>query len=76
MNEEKEPISLGDGDNPPAEIPPTIWINVNGRQEHEALLRDSDKMRSLGLDPLFERMVYLRRWGSWLNGCVDYSGKT
>jgi len=51
------------------------YINVNGREEHETMLRDSDKMHSLGLDPAYEKMVYLRRWGSWLNGCVDYSGQ-
>ncbi len=56
-------------------IPETKWINVKGREEHESLLRDSDKMWQMGLDPMYEKMVYLRRWGSWLNGCVDYTGK-
>ncbi len=62
------------GIDPPAHELPRKLINVNGREEHEAMLRDSDKMWSLGLDPVYEKMVYLRRWGSWLNGCVDYSG--
>lgn len=55
-----------DGIDPPAHIPETKWINVNGREEHEALLKDPEKMRSLGLDPYFETMVYLKRWG----GCL------
>ena len=65
-----EPIPLGnfgfDGEHPPAEIPETKWINVNGREEHEALLKDPAKMESLGLDPHFEIMVYLKRWGGFL----------
>ena len=60
---------------PPSERPETNWINIKGRVEHEELLRDPKKMFSLGLDPIYEKMVYLKRWGSWLNGCVDYSGK-
>jgi|GEM_PF-5959463 hypothetical protein len=52
----------------------TNWINVNGREEHEEMLRDSKRMHALGLDPAYEKMVYLRRWGSWLNGCENYSG--
>lgn len=65
-----------DAVDPPAEkLPEPIWIDVHGREEHEALLRDSDKMHSLGLDPVFEKMVYLKRWGSWLNGCVGYTGE-
>lgn len=38
------------------------------------MLRDSRRMHSLGLDPFMEPMIYLRRWGSWLNGCKNYSG--
>ncbi len=52
----------------------TIWVNIKGRDEHETLLRDSDKMHSLGLDPVYEKMVYLRRYGSWLNGSTNYLG--
>ncbi len=55
-------------------LPEPIWIDVKGREEHESLLRDSDKMWSLGLDPSFEKMVYLKRWGSWLNGCTNFTG--
>ncbi len=63
------------GITPPSERLETKWINVNGREEHEAMLRDSHKMHSLGLDPVFEKMVYLKRWGSWLNGSINYFGE-
>ena len=67
MNGESK-ISLNlEGIDPPIELPPRKWINVNGREEHEAMLRDEKKMLELGLDPYYERMVYLRRWGGWLN---------
>lgn len=55
------------GIDPPAEQIPVNYINVNGREEHEAMLKDEEKMLSLGLDPYFERMVYLKRWGGWLH---------
>jgi hypothetical protein len=67
-------ITLGDHLDPPAERPETKWINVQGREEHEALLRDSNKMWSLGLDPYYEKIVYLKRWGSWLNGSQNFDG--
>jgi hypothetical protein len=41
-------------------------INVSGREEHEAIIRDSAKCKELGLDQIYETIVYLRRWGSWL----------
>jgi len=69
------PVVNFGGLDPPAELPATRCIDVHGRVEHEAMLRDSDKMWSLGLDPAYEKMVYLRRWGSWLNGCENFSGK-
>lgn len=64
MSEETN-ISL-QGIDPPAEMIPVTWINVNGRQQHEAILKDEKRMLELGLDPFFERMVYLKRWGSYL----------
>ena len=68
-------IPLDDGIDLPAEkLPEPIWINVKGREEHESLLRDSKKMHSLGLDPYFEKITYLKRWGSWLNGSESLSG--
>lgn len=45
----------------------TKWINVKGREEHEELLRDAEKCAELGLDQYYEVMVYLKRWGGWLN---------
>jgi len=63
-----EPIPLSDeGIDPPPEQIAVKYINVNGRKEHEALLRDEKKMLELGLDPYFEIMVYLKRWDGWLN---------
>lgn len=58
---------LVDCENPLAELPPVKWINVNGREEHEALLKDSQKCTELGLDQVYETIVYLKRWGGWLN---------
>lgn len=58
--------SLSEGIEPPSELLPVKYINVNGREEHEAMLRDESKMLDLGLDPVFERIVYLKRWGGWL----------
>jgi hypothetical protein len=39
---------------------------VHGRQEHEAILRDAAKCKELGVDQIYEIVVYLKRWGSWL----------
>lgn len=61
-----EPIPLSDGIHPPAELLPVKWINVNGREEHEALLKDTEKCKELGLDQMYEIMVYLKRWDDWL----------
>lgn len=55
------------GIDPPAHELPVKYVNVQGREEHEAMLRDHPKMISLGLDPYFETIVYLKRWGGWLN---------
>lgn len=64
----KEPISLDiEGIDPPAHLPERNWINVNGREEHEAILKNHQRMISLGLDPIYETIVYLKRWGGWLN---------
>jgi hypothetical protein len=60
-------IPLSHDIDPPAEQIPVKYINVNGREEHEALLRDEAKMLELGLDPIYEKIVYLKRWGGWLN---------
>jgi len=55
------------GIDPPAELPPQRQINVHGREEHEAMLRNPNKMKELGLDSYYETIVYLKRWGGWLN---------
>lgn len=60
-------IPLEDGIDPPSELPSIRWINVNGREEHETILRNSDKCNELGIDQLYEITVYLKRWGGWLS---------
>jgi len=54
------------GIDPPAEIPETKWINVQGREEHEAIIKDAAWCEELGLDQIYETLVYLKRWGGWL----------
>ena len=53
--------------NPPAQALERRHIDVRGREEHEAFLKDPQKCKELGLDIMYERMVYLKRWGGWLN---------
>jgi hypothetical protein len=60
------PIPL-ENETPPAFLPETVYINVRGRKEHEELLKDADKCKELGLDQYYETMVYLHRWGEWLD---------
>ncbi len=52
----------------PSEPPERKVINVRGRREHEAILNDPSKCKELGLDRTYEVMVYLKRWGGWLDG--------
>lgn len=59
-------IPLSDGFNPPSHEIPRKTIDVKGREEHEALIRNSAKCKELGLDQYYEIMVYLKRWGGWL----------
>lgn len=47
-------------------VPERKHINVRGREEHEAVIRDADWCKELGLDQAYEIMVYLKRWGEWL----------
>lgn len=60
-------IPLSDVEDPPAELPPVRLINVNGRREHEEFLKDSQKCRDHGIDQAYETIVYLKRWGGWLD---------
>jgi hypothetical protein len=55
------------GEEPPAELPPVHYINVSGRKEHEALLKDEARCKELGIDRMFETILYFKRWGSWLS---------
>lgn len=52
---------------PPKEHLERKTINVHGRKEHEAIVKDTKKCQELGLDRIYETMVYLKRWGSWLD---------
>lgn len=56
------------GIDPPAHEIPRRTVDVRGRVEHEALLKDPVKCAALGLDHTFEVLVYLKRWGGWLDG--------
>ena len=67
ISELPEPVPLVDGENPPAEKLMCKTHNVNGRVEHEAILRDSKRCKELGVDQIYETMIYLKRWGGWLN---------
>lgn len=46
--------------------PEVRYVNVRGREEHEAVIRDANLCEAFGLDQVYEIMAYLRRWGSWL----------
>lgn len=61
-----EPDPIFGGITPREDLPARIYINVHGREEHEALLRDPAKCRELGVDHAYEVMIYLNRWGSFL----------
>jgi hypothetical protein len=56
-----------EGQEPPKGRPETRYVNVRGRIEHEAIISDAAWCKELGLDQTYEIMVYLKRWGSWLN---------
>jgi hypothetical protein len=49
-----------------AKLPERRHINIRGRQEHEAIIKDAAWCKELGLDQAYEVMVYLKRWGGWL----------
>jgi hypothetical protein len=56
-----------EGEEFPTEKPHVKYINVRGREEHEAVIKDKALCQELGLDQIFEAMIYLKRWGSWLS---------
>jgi hypothetical protein len=55
-----------EGIDPPAHLPERRYVNVRGREEHEAIIKDAAFCKELGLDQIYETMVYLKRWGGWL----------
>lgn len=63
--------TLSEGIDPPSERLPVTYINVKGREEHEAFLKDAEKCKQHGLDQMYEIIVYLKRWGGWLNDEKD-----
>jgi hypothetical protein len=60
---EKDPFG---GIDVPEHLPDRKWINIRGRAEHEAIIKDAAWCEELGLDQTYEVMVYLKRWGGWL----------
>ncbi|MBE3085571.1 MAG: hypothetical protein IMZ64_05065 [Bacteroidetes bacterium] len=42
------------------------YVEVKGKEEHRVLIQDTNKCKELGLDPYFERMVYQKQYGEWL----------
>lgn len=65
-------IPISDGITPPAQkIPDRRTVDVCGRKEHEAILKSSERCKELGLDQYYEIMVYLKRWGNWLDTPSD-----
>jgi hypothetical protein len=59
-------VPLVEGVVPPPHIPETKQINVRGRVEHEAIIKDASWCKELGIDQSYEVMKYLKRWGGWL----------
>ena len=58
---------MEEGKVPPADIPPIKWVNVRGREEHEAVIKDAALCKELGLDQVYEIVAYMKRWGTWLS---------
>jgi hypothetical protein len=64
LNAKLKPLS--EGIDPPAHLPEIRRIDVRGREEHEAIIKDASWCKELGIDQVYETMVYLKRWGAWL----------
>lgn len=58
---------MNEGIDPPTHEIERVFVNVKGREEHEAIIKDAIKCEALGLDQIYETIVYLKRWGGWLN---------
>lgn len=67
INPKIVPLEDMGGIDPPADYIKRKLIDVKGREEHEALIKNASKCKELGLDQVYEAIVYLNRWGSWLN---------
>lgn len=52
--------------NPYSLLPERKCVNIRGREEHEAIIKDGDWCSELGLDQIYETILYLKRWGEWL----------
>ena len=61
-----EPIPISEGEDPPSHRLISRTIDVNGRKEHESIIRDPKKCEELGVDSYYEHVVYLARWGGYL----------
>lgn len=48
-------------------LPEIRRVDVRGREEHEAIIKSPQKCEELGLDIYYERFIYLKRWGGWLD---------
>lgn len=38
-----------------------VFVNVKGREEHEAIIKDAIKCEGLGLDQIYETIVYPKK---------------
>lgn len=59
--------TLLDGEDPPANLPTIKTIDVRGRKEHEDFIKDPSKCKEFGIDPVYEAVLYLKRWGGLLD---------
>lgn len=50
-----------------ARLPKIKYINIRGREEHETVIKDADLCKEIGLDQLYESIVYFKRWNGWLS---------
>ena len=58
---------LLEGLTPPDSALECSYHLVNGRQEHEDLLRNPKLCKELGLDLFFERTVFYHQYGVWIS---------